>query len=318
MNTSSDLQSRPPRRPDPSRRDIDLLRIERGLALLAALLLGAGLIFWVAANWQEQTRQFKYHLLQAAVLLPALGGALFPRVRTPALLLGILALGGLLAFLGQTYQTGADPWQLFAAWAALCLLWVLFAGHDAIWALWLLIAGAGLALWSGGRLFAPWHTLLHNRHAYEPIATSLAWLALLAVPVVLSRWRLLVSRRPTATLSLRLAALMAVSAWSGYALWHLFSDQGSWIYLFNLALIFAAGATAWHSRPRDFVVLAIVVLALNIVILTLVFKQLLEGNKNDWVTLFLLFTLISAGAIGSSSVWLYRQQQNAQENRYGD
>ena len=50
---------------------LDAVPIERALALCAALLLGAGLIFWVAANWQEQTRQFKYHLLQSAVLAPA-------------------------------------------------------------------------------------------------------------------------------------------------------------------------------------------------------------------------------------------------------
>ncbi len=35
-----------------------------------------------------------------------------------ALLLAIaLNIGALLALVGQTYQTGADPWQLFSTWA---------------------------------------------------------------------------------------------------------------------------------------------------------------------------------------------------------
>ena len=42
------------------------LQLQRGLAVLAALLLGAGLIFWVAANWQDQTRTFKLHLLEVS------------------------------------------------------------------------------------------------------------------------------------------------------------------------------------------------------------------------------------------------------------
>jgi uncharacterized membrane protein len=43
-----------------------------------ALPLGTGLILWVAANWQAQTRQFKFLLLQALLLLAtlALGGLL--------------------------------------------------------------------------------------------------------------------------------------------------------------------------------------------------------------------------------------------------
>ncbi len=40
-----------------------------------------------------------------------------------ALLLATLLLGVFLALFGQTYQTGADPWQLFANWALLILPW---------------------------------------------------------------------------------------------------------------------------------------------------------------------------------------------------
>ena len=42
-----------------------------------------------------------------------------------ALLAAALLTGGLLALIGQTYQTGADTFELFATWAALILPWVL-------------------------------------------------------------------------------------------------------------------------------------------------------------------------------------------------
>ena len=47
-------------------------RLWRILAWVSALLLGAGLIFWVAAQWPQQTRLFKLYLLQAAVAVPVL------------------------------------------------------------------------------------------------------------------------------------------------------------------------------------------------------------------------------------------------------
>src|SRR5690606_21168947 len=102
-------------------------RIRSGLLLVAALLLASGLIFWVAANWQGQTRLFKLGLIEGGLALSVLAALVWPRVRVAALLCATLVLGGLLAYVGQTYQTGADAWQLFATWAALSLVWTALA-----------------------------------------------------------------------------------------------------------------------------------------------------------------------------------------------
>jgi Predicted membrane protein (DUF2157) len=56
-------------------------RAERSLFSLAALFLGLGLIFWVAANWQDQSRQFKFYLIQSAVVVCVLCAAFIPRGR---------------------------------------------------------------------------------------------------------------------------------------------------------------------------------------------------------------------------------------------
>ena len=91
--------------------------LPRGLAVLAAALSGFGLILWVAANWDDFGRFGRFGLLLAFVAAMGIGAITRPGIRGPLGLLALLGIGGLFAFFGQTYQTGADPWQLFALWA---------------------------------------------------------------------------------------------------------------------------------------------------------------------------------------------------------
>jgi uncharacterized membrane protein len=49
-----------------------------------------------------------------------------------------------LAVVGQIYQSGADPWQLFAAWGLLITPWCLVVPFAGLWALWLTIIDAAL------------------------------------------------------------------------------------------------------------------------------------------------------------------------------
>ncbi|MGP1681686.1 MAG: DUF2157 domain-containing protein [Giesbergeria sp.] len=282
--------------------------LERGLALLAALLLGTGLIFWVAANWQDQTRAFKLGLLEGTVLLGALAALPFPRMRTAALLLATLALGALLAFVGQTYQTGADAWQLFATWAALALVWALVARSDGLWAVWLLIVGLAIALWSGDTLFNPLASLLNWRSSSRSWLTSLLWVAVVALPLALPR----LGVPAPARIASRMAAAMALSAWVTIGIWGLFGlfrrEQPE---LFGLSLVLAAGtlAVALARRPRDFVVLAMAVLALNVFAIA-GFARLLFERSGSGVGEAMLLTLLAAACVGMSGAWLYRLQRS--------
>ncbi|MES3013033.1 MAG: DUF2157 domain-containing protein, partial [Pseudomonadota bacterium] len=82
--------------------------------------IGAGILFFVAANWQDYGVLGRFALLQTALLI-CIGIALW---RAPpalpgqgALILATLLTGGLLALFGQSYQTGADVYELFFTWA---------------------------------------------------------------------------------------------------------------------------------------------------------------------------------------------------------
>lgn len=124
---------------------------------LAVLLLASGLVTWIAANWENWGHVAKFALAQGAVLVSAGLALLFRRrsggwghdLGVPAALTGLAAVatGGLLALIGQTYQTGADPWQLFALWTVLIIPWVFTVRSVFLSVLWLVLINTALSLW---------------------------------------------------------------------------------------------------------------------------------------------------------------------------
>src|SRR5689334_7721007 len=93
---------------------------------LALLLLGAGLVLsgvvsFFAFSWASIGKFAKFGLLEAAIAACAVVGWWRLREITGrvAIFAAAVLVGPLLAVFGQTYQTGADPWGLFAVWALL-------------------------------------------------------------------------------------------------------------------------------------------------------------------------------------------------------
>jgi len=115
--------------------------------------LGAGVIFFVAANWQAWGLAGRFGLLEAG-LAACVAAALWQpppaRIGQAALLLATLFTGALLALFGQSYQTGADVHELFFAWALLALPFAVAALSGAVWAVWWVVLDIGLALLCGG------------------------------------------------------------------------------------------------------------------------------------------------------------------------
>ena len=125
------------------------LWIERLLLWLGVAALLAGLIFFVAANWSGMGRFGKFALVEAAlaVCLAAYALTAHRRYGNAALLAASLAVGAWLALIGQTYQTGANTYELFFTWAILMIPWVLVARLPALWILWLIILHVAYAFY---------------------------------------------------------------------------------------------------------------------------------------------------------------------------
>ncbi|ARU05168.1 hypothetical protein CCO03_11120 [Comamonas serinivorans] len=279
--------------------------LARGLALVAALLLGCGLIFWIAANWQAQTRGFKLGLIEAALAVCVLAAIAWPRARTAALLAAGLMLGGLLAFVGQTYQTGADAWQLFAAWAGLLLVWTLTQRSDLLWTLWVLVAGLGLTFWSGRGDEWLWFS-----DALQPsqIAAMVGWLLLAGVPCAVASlpW----TRLPggLGRVSWRVASAIALANWTTFGVLALvWGASRSGLAVLAGGLIGVLGLLAWQSRWRDGVVLALAALALNVMVWTWLAEAVLSLDFG--VGGFAVLTLLAMLGLGGSASWLMQVQR---------
>lgn len=110
--------------------------LDRLLLWLGALAIACALLFFIAYNWTAMGRLGRFALVEMA-LLAALGCHFLTRgpIAQASLFVSALIVGGLLALFGQTYQTGADPWQLFFTWSLMILPWALLARLPALWML---------------------------------------------------------------------------------------------------------------------------------------------------------------------------------------
>jgi uncharacterized membrane protein len=156
-------------------------RLPIGMAVLGAVLGGMGIIFWIAANWESLGRFGRFALLQATVAVMCIGAWRRPSARVPLSIVAFLACGALFAYFGQTYQTGADPWQLFALWATLTLPLCLAVRHDALWTAWTIVTMAATFLWAHAAGGAWW------QGSGSPFIRSLgSWIPALLLALALS------------------------------------------------------------------------------------------------------------------------------------
>jgi uncharacterized membrane protein len=228
--------------------------LERLLLFMGAVMLCAGVVFFFAYNWHELDRLAKFALVEAALaaalwLVWRLG--LERASGKAALLAAALLTGALLALVGQVYQTGADTFELFAAWAAAILPWALLARFPVLWLLWLALVNLAITLYFQtfhswlGVAFGP-ERQLWVLFAFNTLALAL-WEAAAAAGVKwLSERR---SVRLLATASGAFATTLALVAIFG------FGEYSAWGIVAWLAWVAAAYASYRH-RLRDLYVLA--------------------------------------------------------------
>jgi uncharacterized membrane protein len=274
---------------------------------LAGLLGGLGLIFAVAANWADLPRTTQFALLQAAVAVGAFGMIALPQLRMPLALWCLLATGGLLAFFGQTYQTGADAWQLFALWAALNLPLALGARSDAVWSAWALVAVTAVSLWVSA------HTGHHWRAEADDLAAHLIGWALAFGPMLTLSSP--VGRRVGAGIwARRTAACLAVLLVTATAVEALFGEHPTAHVL--LALLALGGAGWAAGRPASFELfnLSAAALGLNVVLVGGLAWLLFHGRSSgDPIGPFLLLGLLAAGLLGGTVSGVLRMARVAEQ-----
>lgn len=172
--------------------------VRRFIGLIAhlsgVLSLAAGVVFFVAANWQAFNVFGRFALIEIVVLIAAALACFKPpphALGRSASLLAFIASGALLALFGQTYQTGADVYELFLTWSVLAIPLVIAAQWSVVWAAWLLVVNVALWLYAGMRPDGGWLWVLFS--GWE-LSTS----TLLLLPTMLNLAAWWVGERVTA------------------------------------------------------------------------------------------------------------------------
>lgn len=265
-----------------------------GLAILGATLVGLGIVFWIAANWDSLGRTGRFALLQSVVLIMCAGALWRPRARLPLSILACLAIGALFAFFGQTYQTGADPWELFALWAALSLPLCLGVRHDAMWVVWTLVAMTALTLWVDTSAHDNWRD--GTRHTGVHLTSWLLGLSLTAcfTPPVRHHsgagpWSMRVALTLTALLMV-VACIPELFVKSGPGLDH-------WL---SLLLLAAAAAAFTAPRLHDTYSLSVLGLAFNVLLVAYVAWRLLKGTRGEVFVPLLVTGLVAAALLAGT------------------
>ncbi|MGL5070332.1 MAG: DUF2157 domain-containing protein [Aeromonas salmonicida] len=267
---------------------------DRLLLWLGSLCLGAGLVFFVAFNWQELGRVSRLALLELPLLAMLLLLWRKPMTDTPrqALLLAMaLNIGALLALVGQTYQTGADPWQLFATWALMLLPLAALGQSPLLWTTsWLLGQLALMLYWRLG-LFSFFFGFDEEGLGWcLTLLNAALWGALLLAP---TRLKLMPAWLPALAAGLGVTLLTLLA---------LFDAASPWVWPAWLGWLAAAYAL-WHHK---FIAgLAMGCLSLIAVILTALGKWM-----DPDVDGFLLLSLIAIGLSVAASRWLQQQRRS--------
>ena len=272
--------------------------LDRLLLWSGAAALGAAVVFFIAHNWSALGRYAKFALVEILVVAAVLAYWRLGPDKTSgkaALLVACIVLGALLALVGQTYQTGADTYELFAVWAALIAPWVVVGRYPALWVLWLALANLAVSLYFSafggvfGLIFAEqqqlWLLFTLNTAAlvaWELAARRVSWLA--------ARW----APRLIAVASGATITLLAAYAIAGDRV----PITGAVVYAAWLACVYVA----YVKRVRDLFMVAGACLSL-IVVVTVFLAQNLFGSEAGAYLLLALVVIAMAAAAGW---WLKR------------
>ena len=277
--------------------------IDRLMLWFGAIFMALGVVFFFAYNWQEMGRYAKFGLVEFCLLaavaicwklgLDRLSGK-------AALFASSLLVGTLLALVGQTYQTGADPWQLFATWAALILPWVVIGRFGALLLFWVGLVNLSMLLYLQtfprflgfiGVLFGT-ETTLWTFFVFNTLILCLwEYAARCQVSWLSERWPL----RAMAVASGSLVTVLAIWAILDF---REFGIAGPICYLVWLIVAYLV----YRRRIRDLFVLAGGVLSIIIVVTTWLGRWLLFDNGSEGSFLVIGLVVIGLSAVGG--MWL--------------
>ncbi|MGI2173571.1 DUF2157 domain-containing protein [Shewanella ulleungensis] len=308
------------------------------LLYLGVLLVSAGVIFFMAFNWDALSHLSKFAIVETLFSLFIGGFYLVSRAQKKphsrlnvphnqqsqphpnaygwnlpnAMLLGAcIMLGALLALVGQTYQTGADPWQLFAIWAVLILPFAYMAGFDLLWLLLVVLVNVSLGLYLQSfasvfsflledtqqiALFGLVNLVIHLLFTF---AKRLQWSG---------RFRFNCSMVEATSLLASLSAFTWLIVWVIFDFSYHFDTSEHIAYYALFYLVTLSSLFVWYRyRSPALYPLTLVLTSISIAIVSLLSRELLDSH--DTIGGFFLIAMVVIGLTSGSLYWLKQLQK---------
>lgn len=272
--------------------------IDQCLLILAGVALALAGMFFIAYNWADLGRFAKFGGVQGFMVLAIAAYCKFDNDSTAgkvALLAATIGLGVLLALTGQTYQTGADPWQLFFYWALLMVPWAVVARFPALWIVWAVLMNVSIFLYYQpvrGDLWFLWN--LESAAMWPIFVFNVGTLAAWEYLAKTRQWLL----QPWAIRTLATGAGICITA---LVLFDIFDGQGNGD-LTRLTWLVWMGAMYYFYRKRttDLFMLA----GSSVSGITVTTSFIAYSMSVDSINAFLYLALLVVGMGAGSAVWL--------------
>jgi len=269
--------------------------LNRSALALGTVLVLAGIMDLVAFNWQELGR-FSRISLVAGVFVTASLAAVFRGVdNLPGKLAATSAaflIGPFIGVIGQTYQTGADAWQLFAYWSVLSLPFLLATRWTPLLMMWTVVVDITFCTLH----FQTWSGDVYSGFAYTASALVVGHLAVIAIGerFDVDAW----FRRTQAVVAggFAISALIASAA----------CDNALAVWVASaIGLVAVAAVQLGHLNPkRDpfgvAVSLLVALFALNVPII----RALVDAHVNHWELPMLGIGLLILVESAAGMAWL--------------
>ena len=277
----------------------------RMLLFFGSTLVLAGVIFFFAYNWAEMGRFLKFLLIEAGIVACIFAASLrgFSRPSGKVLLLSASVLVGvLLAVYGQTYQTGADAYELFVGSAVLIFGWVLVSEFAALWMVWIILLNAGAILY--------WQQVGHPSHSipYGLLCLAIAIFNSIALALyeVGTYYRVKWLSGRWFRSILFTGILVALSIPTLHVIWNPESIERTTVFAASgWGVAAVLGYVCYRFKLHDMIPIALVVSNVCLMLLVLIAKGLFTETSGNEAGLFLLFSLIIL-AVVSGAVFLLR------------
>ncbi|WP_020571412.1 DUF2157 domain-containing protein [Neolewinella persica] len=259
--------------------------------------LASGILFFFAYNWSEIPKLGKIVIAALGVSAPVLL-SLLPNLsdllRKSFLTTGAFLVGPLFGVLGQIYQTGANAYDLFFAWALFIIIWAIVVDFAPLWLLFVGLLNITVSLYAE-QIASGWDFSF----------TYMLLFALNSLAVVLVHLVPRLSfRKPYPSWLAKVFALAAIGCATVACFSAIMDEGGGLAGLYTLLVAIVYGLTRWYAIKQQELFYLVAMTFSLIVIGTAIIVQI-DDNSGG----FFLATLWVVGTTIGSIFYLNRYRK---------